>query len=109
MWSIKIYASFLDHQPISPDGPPGRDLGNTTPLIPTSTRRGVAEHPPSRSNLESSVESHRALGERSTDLLGERFMNARWDSTGEPKTLLLGERSLAARPLLAEHSWGLVV
>ncbi len=43
-----------------------------TPLIPTSARRAMAEQPPSESDLESSVESHRALDRLARPLLAER-------------------------------------
>ena len=65
-----------------------------------STERSTSE-----SDLESSVESHRALVEHSTDLLSHCSASAWWDSTDDSKSLSLTKRSVAA----AKRSMGLVV
>ena len=59
----------------------------------------------SESDLESSVESHRALAEQWPTKSVEHSASARWDSTSDSKSLSLVERLLAA----AECSVGLVV
>ncbi len=63
------------------------------------------ERSTSESDLESSVECHRVLTEQWSSKSVECLASARWDSTGDSKSLLLGERLLAA----AERSMGLVV
>ena len=59
----------------------------------------------SKSDLESSVESHQALAEQWPSKSVECLASARWDSTGDSKSLSPVERSVAA----AECSVGLVV
>ena len=59
----------------------------------------------SESDLESSVESHRALAEQWPSKSVERSASTLWDSTGDYKSLSLVEHSMAA----AERSVGLVV
>ncbi len=51
------------------------------------------------------VESHRALPEQWPSKSVERLASARWDSTGNSKSISFVERSVAA----AERSVGLVV
>ncbi len=58
------------------------------------------KHSRSESDLESSVESHRALAKQWPSKSVERSASAQWDSTGDSKSLSLVKRSLAA----AEHS-----
>ena len=72
---------------------------------PTKRSAAATEHSTSKGDLESPVESHRALGERPTDLLGHGSASARWGSTDDSKLLLLVGRSVSA----AERSVGLVV
>ncbi len=77
-----------------------------TPLLnPTERSAAATKRSTSQSALESLVESHRALAEHSTDLLGHCSLSARWDSTDDSKPLSPVERSVAA----AEHSVGVVV
>ncbi len=72
---------------------------------PIECSAAAIERSTSESDLESPVESHRALSEHSTDLLGHCSASARWDSTDDSKSLSLVESSMAA----AERSVGLVV
>ena len=71
----------------------------------TEHSAAATEHSTSKSDLESSVESHWALAEQWPSKSGERSLRARWDSTDDSKSLSLVERSVAA----AEHLVGLVV
>ena len=72
---------------------------------PTERSAGATERSTTESDLESPVESHRALAEHSTDLLSHCSASTQWDSTHDSKSLSLIERSLAA----AEHSVGVKV
>ncbi len=72
---------------------------------PSERSAAATKRSTSKSDLESPEESHGALAECSTDLLGHCLPSARWDYTDDSKSLSLVERSMAA----AERSVGLVV
>ena len=72
---------------------------------PTTRLAAAAERSMSISDLESSVESHRAVIEQCPSKSVERSVSVRWNSTGDSKSLLLVERLVAA----VERLLGLVV
>ncbi len=80
-------------------------LNYTTNL--TERSAAATERSTSESDLGSSVESHQALPEQwpSKPESVQCSLSARWDSTGDSKSLSLVERSVA----VAERSVGLVV
>ena len=61
---------------------------------PTGRSAAATECSASESDLESSVESHRAMAEQVCQALGERSLSARCDSKGDSKSLSLVERSV---------------
>ena len=56
---------------------------------PTERSAAATERLTSESDLKSSVESHRTLAERSTDLLGHCSASSRWDSMDDSKSFSL--------------------
>ncbi len=72
---------------------------------PIERSAAATERLTSKSDLESSIKSHRTIAEQWPSKSVERSASARWDFTGDSTSLSLVERSVAA----AEHWVRLVV
>ncbi len=90
------------HPPFRLLNPISADICYTTNTHERSASNGRAatKHPPSESDLESSVEYHWAVGEPLTYLLDKCSATARWDSTCESISAFGGCSAIARRALV---------